>query len=44
MLKKMDKYLSNFDKLVMIVMTIEEGFLPENLDEKKLAFSKLVEI
>lgn len=37
----MDKYLSNFDKLVMIVMTIEEGFLSENLQEKKLALSKL---
>lgn len=38
----MNKYLGNFDKLVMIVVTIEEWFLPKNLQEKKRALSKLI--
>lgn len=32
---KNQNYLGNFDKLVMIVMTIKEWLLPKNLQKKK---------
>lgn len=33
---KYQNYLGNFDKLVMIVMTIKEWLLPKNLQERNI--------